>query len=708
MRVLFLPIFLAISLVSYSTTYYIDPMGSDSNDGSAGHPWLTLFHACSNVVTPGDTIRVNAGTYYENNKCELARGVSIIGVGDESHIISHFVTTGVTNGLISLHTLAEGAKGDQSISYIKLDGDMIGTIAIYVLARSNVKIHHCTIVNFKESGVGFRGGYPGLLPATYATDNEIYNCRIENSSSRTGNVSNGLIRISGQSGMHIHDNILIQTSRSPGDNGNIVDAVGGHIKGLKYYNNKSYKPLSEGLEYNFHIESWDTYGGIEIFGNEFHGGGCHLDVAGHANTKGIFDYSWWIHDNLFMMDSQMARMPNEPYVVGISFEATNEDAIVSNNHFKNLPYGVFHTIGQSGRHQNNMTIHSNLFENMGYSNVDWAFAILLCGKEGLEIPPKMSNFNIFNNTITSGNPGQLVGGIHIQKVGDISNIQIINNIVLNCSYPFYIFNGTGKIQNLIIKNNLLFDNGNNNQINHPEYVSSYTYSNNIIADPHFVSTDDFTLGAGSPAINSGTNVGLHYYGSAPDIGAFETHEIEVHYNQLPIVNISSPIKGETYDAPYTITIEVSASDPDGIITKVELFNGLKKVGERTEVPFSFTLKDLGAGAYSFHAVATDNLNSSSTSSILDFEVKEKVYMNENFSLYPNPNDGRFSIDLPSAPEAENYTVKICDILGNVVYNEELHDEVFTHHVDLSYMQQGLYILIISTGQILHTQKFIKR
>ena len=165
--------------------------------------------------------------------------------------------------------------------------------------------------------------------------------------------------------------------------------------------------------------------------------------------------------------------------------------------------------------------------------------------------------------------------------------------------------------------------------------------------------------------------------------------------------------GETYDAPYTTTIEVSASDPDGIITKVELFNGQTKVGERTEVPFSFTLKDLGAGEYSFHAVATDNLNSSSTSSVLDFEVKEKVYMNENFSLYPNPNDGRFSIDLPSVLEAENYTVKICDILGNVVYHEELPDEVFTHHVDLSKMQQGLYILIISAGRILHTQKFIK-
>ncbi|MDF1560223.1 MAG: right-handed parallel beta-helix repeat-containing protein [Bacteroidales bacterium] len=178
-------------------------------------------------------------------------------------------------------------------------------------------------------------------------------------------------------------------------------------------------------------------------------------------------------------------------------------------------------------------------------------------------------------------------------------------------------------------------------------------------------------------------------------------------NQPPVVSISSPVKGSSYTSPATVVIDVEAYDNDGSVHSVILYNGNVKIAERTAAPYSFSLKNLDAGEYSLHATATDNLNSTTTSSVLDFEVKAEVYMNENFSLYPNPNDGRFSIDIPTKPEAERYTVKICDILGNVVYNEVVPDEVITHHVDLSNMQQGMYVLIISADRIIHTQKFIK-
>ncbi len=186
-----------------------------------------------------------------------------------------------------------------------------------------------------------------------------------------------------------------------------------------------------------------------------------------------------------------------------------------------------------------------------------------------------------------------------------------------------------------------------------------------------------------------------------------TPQLQPPPNQPPVVSISSPVKGSSYTSPATVVIDVEAFDHDGSIYSVALYNGNIKLGERTAAPYSFSLKDLEEGEYSLHATATDNLNLTTTSTVLDFEVKAEVYMNENFSLYPNPNDGRFSIDLPSKPEAERYTVKICDIMGNVVYNEVVPEEVLTHHVDLYDMQQGMYILIISADQIIHTQKFIK-
>ena len=42
--------------------YYVSPGGSDSNDGSAAHPWATINHADS-VIGPGSTVHVAPGTY---------------------------------------------------------------------------------------------------------------------------------------------------------------------------------------------------------------------------------------------------------------------------------------------------------------------------------------------------------------------------------------------------------------------------------------------------------------------------------------------------------------------------------------------------------------------------------------------------------------------------------------------------------------------
>jgi hypothetical protein len=41
---------------------YVSPTGSDTGDGSAGHPWATIRHADS-VVAPGDSVVVLDGTY---------------------------------------------------------------------------------------------------------------------------------------------------------------------------------------------------------------------------------------------------------------------------------------------------------------------------------------------------------------------------------------------------------------------------------------------------------------------------------------------------------------------------------------------------------------------------------------------------------------------------------------------------------------------
>lgn len=177
-------------------------------------------------------------------------------------------------------------------------------------------------------------------------------------------------------------------------------------------------------------------------------------------------------------------------------------------------------------------------------------------------------------------------------------------------------------------------------------------------------------------------------------------------NKLPVVSIASPTKGSSFTSPANVTIDVDASDPDGSITKVELFNGAAKLYEKTVAPYSFTLKDLPAGSYELKAVATDNMKASSTSSSLDLTVTS-IEARDYFNLYPNPNNGQFSIDFTTLLDADIFTVTIVNLIGKTVYREQLSRDKSTCHFDLSHLNSGIYVLMIASNQILLTQKFIK-
>jgi len=214
------------------------------------------------------------------------------------------------------------------------------------------------------------------------------------------------------------------------------------------------------------------------------------------------------------------------------------------------------------------------------------------------------------------------------------------------------------------------------------------------------------LAAGSVLIDAGVNVGLPFNGKAPDIGAFETPQQVVIVNQPPAIRISSPLKSASFTSPASITIDATANDPDGALIKVEFFQGNIKIGERVSAPYSFTLKELPAGTYNLKAVATDNLKASSESSILQFTVVAYNEGREYFNLYPNPNNGRFTVDFSSRVDAESFMLTVVDLIGKTVYREEISSNESTRQFDLSYLNSGIYVLMIAAGKILLTQKFI--
>ncbi len=91
-------------------------------------------------------------------------------------------------------------------------------------------------------------------------------------------------------------------------------------------------------------------------------------------------------------------------------------------------------------------------------------------------------------------------------------------------------------------------------------------------------------------------------------------------NQPPAVNITAPQTGTNYVAGDNITINATASDQDGSITKVEFHRNGTKLGEDVSAPYSFSWNNVSEGSYQLYATAFDNGGKSSGSGIVNITV----------------------------------------------------------------------------------------
>jgi hypothetical protein len=86
------------------------------------------------------------------------------------------------------------------------------------------------------------------------------------------------------------------------------------------------------------------------------------------------------------------------------------------------------------------------------------------------------------------------------------------------------------------------------------------------------------------------------------------------------VSITSPLDGDMFTSGEDIVIEANASSVNGFVTKVEFFQGLTKLGEDTDSPYSYAWNDVNVGRYSLTARATDNNDGTATSTAVNISV----------------------------------------------------------------------------------------
>lgn len=535
-------LFLLVSLSGISATYYIDPAGSNSNNGSIGSPWLTLKYACDNATTAGDVIHVNAGTYNETVQCVLRVGVSIVGEGNTSVIRSNITST---NGTIYASSGTQGTNGNQSISYIKMDGSNLAAFdGVVIVGRSNFTVHHCEFVDFQHGAVLFfgRNDMGSSDPTTPATGNSFYNNTVTNCAYYTS-VGSGAVRVGGQTGMLIHDNVITQPDRTGGTGANgygVKYCGGGYNRGLKIYNNTITVFPFAGTGFDFAIELWNVRGGTEIYNNTIQG---VIDVCNWANSNVGYGFSVKIYNNTIGFNALGAQRE-----VGITFEGVFDQVYIYNNRIKNVAIALLFNDGMVDGvtdTQSNINVYYNLITGIGRSGVS---------NNGLGIyfttDLNLANVSILNNTIYAGVSGVPLNGFRFLQTGTCSNLAIKNNIVQGFPQPPIYFEAC-TVASATIQNNLLYGNGYSN-VAHYYYnsatITSLTETGNVVANPLFVNAGtDFNLQAASPAKNAGLSVSLtsdfagNPISGLHDIGAYEYQPAVTHitkgisYQKKPVV-----------------------------------------------------------------------------------------------------------------------------------------------------------------------------
>ncbi|HAM39375.1 MAG TPA: hypothetical protein DCP53_08305, partial [Elusimicrobia bacterium] len=481
------------TITNNANVFYVDPAGSDSTGtGSISNPWKTLAYAVSRPLTQGATVHLNAGTYNETQASVVPVGVNVEGAGVNNTIIR----STIADTLIKLQS-SSITNGNQTLSNFKIDGQSRQLDhGIVVYNRQNVTLHDLSFSEIDDMAMCVYG-------SDYIAGIKIYNISITNCSKDNTDWSNGSLDIGHLQGAEIY-NVTINENRGYG----IKFYNNGYFKGLKIHDCNITVPTSDPLwGADICIELWNVYDDCEIYNMTVN---TWFSIV--VGDKGAGNYSMYIHDNKMVYPALHTK---EAIEVGAN------DMIISNNYIENAGTAFGFYIGSSGK--NNITINNNIIYETNYSGLE----IHMDGTANLS-DVKVYN-NIFHKATTNKDVWFALGPRIIwngSSAGNISGLYFKNNIFYNTSGQSLdvvaVQNYPAKVSDIQVQYNCLYSNVNNGTT-----MSGITFSNNLTSNPQIKTTGSrwdtyYQLNSNSPCVDAGTNVGLAYNGSAPDIGRWES------------------------------------------------------------------------------------------------------------------------------------------------------------------------------------------
>jgi hypothetical protein len=121
------------------------------------------------------------------------------------------------------------------------------------------------------------------------------------------------------------------------------------------------------------------------------------------------------------------------------------------------------------------------------------------------------------------------------------------------------------------------------------------------------------------------------------------------------------------------------------------------------IAFHVTSTTNGTGTYRIYIGDCTNFDDSIDIQVVNTLGIKEMKQNPTFTMYPNPSDDVVSISINNSKSG---TVKIVDLVGNVVYNEEIYSP---SKINVSEFKNGIYFVTIeSEGIKLSSRKLVVR
>ncbi len=142
-----------------------------------------------------------------------------------------------------------------------------------------------------------------------------------------------------------------------------------------------------------------------------------------------------------------------------------------------------------------------------------------------------------------------------------------------------------------------------------------------------------------------------------NLGANQSADFTILRNQEPESTITSPAHGTNYNAPASITIQATATDPDGdAIQKVEFqayssTAGTINLGTDTTAPYEFTWTNVPVGTWALYAVPYDSKGlRGQTQNVVHVFVNDPAGL---FVSITNPTEGQTFVEGDYVPLSAN-------------------------------------------------------